>query len=44
MEENERTNQMWQEMWKEFDELTGWRDIDFEANIISLQIKSQAKF
>lgn len=34
MEENERTNQMWQEMWKEFDELTGWRDIDFEANII----------
>lgn len=30
MDENELMN----EMWKEFDELTGWRDIDFEANII----------
>lgn len=30
MEENELMNQM----WDEFDELTGWRDIDFEANII----------
>lgn len=30
MEENELMNQM----WEEFDELTGWRDIDFEANII----------
>lgn len=30
MEENKLMNQM----WEEFDELTGWRDIDFEANII----------
>ena len=30
MEDNELMNQM----WAEFDELTGWRDIDFEANII----------
>jgi hypothetical protein len=30
MEENELMNQM----WEEFDELTGWRYIDFEANII----------
>lgn len=34
MEENERMNQLFQEMWEEFDELTGWRGIDFEANII----------
>lgn len=34
MEENERTNQLFQEMREEFDELTGWRDNDFEANII----------
>lgn len=27
MEENERMNQLFQEMWDEFDELTGWRDI-----------------
>ena len=24
MEENERMDQMFQEMWDEFDELTGW--------------------
>lgn len=34
MEENERMNQLFQEMWEEFDELTGWRDIDFDENII----------
>ena len=27
------------EMWDEFDELTGWRDIDFEANIIKEESK-----
>lgn len=26
MEENERMNQLFQEMWEEFDELTDWRD------------------
>lgn len=35
MEENELMNQM----WEEFDELTGWRDIDFEANIIKEEEK-----
>lgn len=34
MEENERMNQLFQEMWDAHDELTGWLDIDFEANII----------
>lgn len=34
MEENERVKQMWKELWDEFDELSGWRDIDFEENII----------
>ena len=34
MEENERMNQLFQEMWDAHDELTGWRDIDIEANII----------
>lgn len=33
MEDNELMNQM----WEEFDELTGWRDIDFEANIIKAE-------
>lgn len=39
MEENERVKQMWKELWDEFDELTGWRDIDFEANIIKEESK-----
>ena len=39
MEENECMNQLFQEMWEEFDELTGWRDIDFEANIIKEEEK-----
>ena len=39
MEENERMNQLFQEMWDEFDELTGWCDIDFEANIIKEESK-----
>lgn len=34
MEENERVKQMWKELWDEFNELTEWRDIDFDENII----------
>lgn len=34
MEENERMNQLFQEMREEFDERTGRRGIYFDANII----------
>lgn len=40
MEENELMNQM----WDEFDELTGWRDIDFEANIIKEEQRDIQRF